>query len=508
MPAEHQLSQRTLGVDLLQAGGADANEAGPFEGDAASPAARSAADPEELRAAAFEGANTVGEGGDKFPGLQATWPPDCPPRFLPERGFARKRPELLKRDSDGRSLCRYCSSPLKPPKRTFCGEECVHEYKLRTSSGYVRTCLLLRDLGVCRLCGLPAHLLYSAACAAFDLPGAPGRRGGSRPGCSELKDVLGQVRMKGSAGMSKWNRARLLQESMQDFHRWCIKTKPQADMASLEATAEIKLADDPQEVAQLEIETGAFIRGFLEQSRFTLAIKHALQSPASYLAPGMFWQADHEVAVAEGGGSCGLDNLRTLCTACHAGQTSSLRTRLLASPPPRPPPSAVGPQTSVNDGSATDTTPAVATDASKEEGRVEMRSLTEASSVISDQGSIAASQKASTSKASGRADFIARNDKSGSSRGAHSKCQDENAAGAKEAALTVVGSSKWKSCKRKAEHSTTVGGGHPIERHVKRRPKRRAFHFYRGNREAVRKIVCGPSSPGPTPPLQKKTGEP
>ena len=42
------------------------------------------------------------------------------------------------------------------------------------------------------------------------------------------------------------------------------------------------------------------------------------------------WQADHIVAVVEGGGLCGLDNFRTLCTACHKKQTAELRARLAA----------------------------------------------------------------------------------------------------------------------------------------------------------------------------------
>jgi len=45
-----------------------------------------------------------------------------------------------------------------------------------------------------------------------------------------------------------------------------------------------------------------------------------------------FWQADHELAVAEGGGSTGLDNLRTLCTPCHAGETEKLFARLKTMP--------------------------------------------------------------------------------------------------------------------------------------------------------------------------------
>lgn len=39
-------------------------------------------------------------------------------------------------------------------------------------------------------------------------------------------------------------------------------------------------------------------------------------------------QADHELAVAEGGGACGLGNLRTLCTPCHQRETAALRQRL------------------------------------------------------------------------------------------------------------------------------------------------------------------------------------
>lgn len=43
---------------------------------------------------------------------------------------------------------------------------------------------------------------------------------------------------------------------------------------------------------------------------------------------GDLWQADHINPVVEGGGECGLDNLRTLCTACHKEETAALRKRL------------------------------------------------------------------------------------------------------------------------------------------------------------------------------------
>uniref|UniRef100_A0A6U3UVT8 HNH domain-containing protein n=1 Tax=Ditylum brightwellii TaxID=49249 RepID=A0A6U3UVT8_9STRA len=54
------------------------------------------------------------------------------------------------------------------------------------------------------------------------------------------------------------------------------------------------------------------------------ALERILQNPKE----GDFWQADHVVAVAEGGGDCGLENLQTLCTPCHKSETEKLRARL------------------------------------------------------------------------------------------------------------------------------------------------------------------------------------
>ena len=43
------------------------------------------------------------------------------------------------------------------------------------------------------------------------------------------------------------------------------------------------------------------------------------------------WDADHIVPVAEGGGECDLDNMRTLCLKCHKLATAELRRRLRGS---------------------------------------------------------------------------------------------------------------------------------------------------------------------------------
>lgn len=37
------------------------------------------------------------------------------------------------------------------------------------------------------------------------------------------------------------------------------------------------------------------------------------------------WEADHILPVSQGGGCCGLENLRTLCIRCHRIETSKLR---------------------------------------------------------------------------------------------------------------------------------------------------------------------------------------
>ena len=39
------------------------------------------------------------------------------------------------------------------------------------------------------------------------------------------------------------------------------------------------------------------------------------------------WQADHIIPVAEGGGLCGLENMRTLCVVCHADASRALAGR-------------------------------------------------------------------------------------------------------------------------------------------------------------------------------------
>src|SRR5437764_4818243 len=67
-------------------------------------------------------------------------------RHLPG-GWAN--PKKLPRGPNGRALCRWCSSEVQPPRRTFCSDDCVHQWRLRSSASYVREQVLKRDRGVC-----------------------------------------------------------------------------------------------------------------------------------------------------------------------------------------------------------------------------------------------------------------------------------------------------------------------------------------------------------------------
>ncbi|HEY7058309.1 MAG TPA: HNH endonuclease [Vicinamibacterales bacterium] len=62
------------------------------------------------------------------------------------------------RNEAGEPVCRWCRTVVQRPRRTFCSDGCVHEWKLRSSPHYVRRQVWKRDGGVCRLCGFDVRL--------------------------------------------------------------------------------------------------------------------------------------------------------------------------------------------------------------------------------------------------------------------------------------------------------------------------------------------------------------
>jgi 5-methylcytosine-specific restriction protein A len=62
--------------------------------------------------------------------------------------------EPVRVGADGRALCRWCGTAVAGRRRTFCSDPCVHEWRLRSSTSYLRDCVLERDRGICAVCGL------------------------------------------------------------------------------------------------------------------------------------------------------------------------------------------------------------------------------------------------------------------------------------------------------------------------------------------------------------------
>jgi 5-methylcytosine-specific restriction enzyme A len=82
---------------------------------------------------------------------------------------------------------------------------------------------------------------------------------------------------------------------------------------------------------------GAFIRlcTWGERGRFFSVRHHPRVAKLAHKKYGIpkgrlraeWWDMDHIVPVIEGGGGCGLENLRTLCIPCHKKETASLAAR-------------------------------------------------------------------------------------------------------------------------------------------------------------------------------------
>lgn len=54
----------------------------------------------------------------------------------------------------GRRICRFCPKEVPVGRWTFCSDECVHEWKIRSNNKYLRSHIYERDLGICASCGV------------------------------------------------------------------------------------------------------------------------------------------------------------------------------------------------------------------------------------------------------------------------------------------------------------------------------------------------------------------
>ncbi len=139
--------------------------------------------------------------------------------------------KLLPKNEDGLTCCRWCGKGVKPPKRTMCSKECVHELNLRINGRYLRDCVYMRDKGICAICNIDTKQTVKT-----------------------IRSLYGDMKTK-----------------------------------------------------------------FLEEYSISPKRKIWIQKHG-----GGLWDADHIIPVKEGGGMCGLENIRTLCIKCHKAETKTL----------------------------------------------------------------------------------------------------------------------------------------------------------------------------------------
>jgi len=169
----------------------------------------------------------------------------------------------LQRDEAGKPLCRNCQQPVPKPRRTFCSDQCVEDQLVRSNPSWARTALHKRDKGICAACGRDSDTDYRAHLLA--------RREAIR--CAERLYYAARHDMEWTSG------------------QWIPKPFPFS----------------PKQTGQM---------------RRALIDRLAPPNPGWTQGRSTGWDADHITPVERGGGSCGLENLQTLCHPCHKAKTA------------------------------------------------------------------------------------------------------------------------------------------------------------------------------------------
>jgi hypothetical protein len=158
---------------------------------------------------------------------------------------------------------------------------------LRSNPGYARTETFKRDNGVCAICKVDTQALFG-----FDTPEY-----------RAAKEAAEYYRKKEDELMNLWY-------NTQDKGVWDQLQAHLADWRSANKA----------------------LAAFIELKRKLVAEKSkeliADGWPARRVHNESLWDMDHIKPVIEGGGECGMDNLRTLCIKCHKAETAKLRKRM------------------------------------------------------------------------------------------------------------------------------------------------------------------------------------
>lgn len=180
--------------------------------------------------------------------------------------------ELLRRGEErgpgGRRICRYvhCHNEVPPGRRTWCSDECVHQYRLQAHWNYARQHLRKREKGVCQVCGTDTR---------------------------KLKRSL----------MKLWKAAVQIGQANRTHKNLYRFAKYKALSVAYEQLTDALSQQD--------------FHGF------SLKLPKSWRPRKAWTKPTDLWEADHIRPVVEGG-THAPENLRTLCQPCHKQMTKAL----------------------------------------------------------------------------------------------------------------------------------------------------------------------------------------
>ena len=121
-------------------------------------------------------------------------------RFLKEAPFDAKRRAYRKAIGRELRICRWCGTEYLPQgRRSWCSDQCVDAYLIRSDPGHVRRLVKARDKGVCALCAVNTYALHREISARFSVQHEDGYR------CTDYRLVNEElVRLGYTPGLSLW----------------------------------------------------------------------------------------------------------------------------------------------------------------------------------------------------------------------------------------------------------------------------------------------------------------
>jgi hypothetical protein len=239
----------------------------------------------------------------------------------------------------------------------YCSQQCRHDYASARASSSVRKVLGQLEHGVCQSCGIDARGIWRALASAGrstlvaaqeNLERCKRRAAAASALCQSRVAKRGRASAEGPPPKRSSPLAKASHELVVAEPREECGGVPSSSSTSFGPLSDLDETGDDDSTTLLN---GIFFELHKAHNQHDKAISNALELRMAHLercnwfprktvkgtttllkrprlTEGMFWEADHIVPVAEGGGEASILNYRTLCVVCHREVTNALLKRL------------------------------------------------------------------------------------------------------------------------------------------------------------------------------------